>query len=63
VTGPTTVVGGCHGRVPIDATGLDIISRGLTLVLDDARVLEVSATVFDGLYEHRRRTVLGERLG
>jgi hypothetical protein len=45
------------------ATGLDIISRGLTLVLDDDCVLEVSAAIFDGLYEHHRRTVLGERLG
>ena len=45
------------------ATGLDIISRGLTLVLDDDRVLDVSAAIFDGLYEHRRRIVLGERLG
>ena len=45
------------------ATGLDIISRGLTLVLDDERVLEISAAIFDGLYEHRRRILLGERLG
>ena len=45
------------------AVGLDVISRGLTLVLDDERVLEVSGAIFDGIYEHRRRTVLGERLG
>lgn len=45
------------------AAGLDIISRGLTLVLDDDRVLDVSAAIFDGLYEHRRRVVLGDRLG
>ena len=45
------------------AAGLDIISRGLTLVLDDDEVLEVSTAIFDGLYEHRRRIVLGERLG
>jgi hypothetical protein len=45
------------------ATGLDVISRGLTLVLDDVGVLEVSATIFDGLYEHRRRVLLGERPG
>ena len=43
--------------------GLDVISRGLTLVLDDERVLEVSALIFDGLYEHRRRSLLGERPG
>jgi hypothetical protein len=46
-----------------DAAGLDAVSRGLTLVLDDARVLEVTAAIFDGLYEHRRRVLLGERPG
>jgi hypothetical protein len=45
------------------AVGLDVISRGLTLILDDARVLEVSRAIFDGLYEHRRRLLLGERPG
>jgi hypothetical protein len=45
------------------ASGLDVISRGLTLVLDDVAVLEVSAAIFDGLYEHRRRVLLGERAG
>src|SRR5215210_1787324 len=32
------------------AAGLDAICRGLTLVLDDERTLEVSAIIFDGLY-------------
>ena len=41
------------------APGLDAICRGLTLVLDDTRVLEVSGAIFDGLYEHRRRMLLG----
>lgn len=45
------------------APGLDIITRGLTLVLNDERVLELSSAVFDGLYEHRRRGLLGERPG
>jgi hypothetical protein len=45
------------------AVGLDTICRGLTLVLDDERVLEVGRVIFDGLYEHRRRTALGETLG
>ena len=45
------------------AAGLSMISRGLSLVLDDERVLEVSAAIFDGLYEDRRRLLLGERLG
>jgi hypothetical protein len=45
------------------AAGLDAICRGLTLVLDDDRNLEVSTAIFDGLYEHRRRILLCERLG
>jgi hypothetical protein len=45
------------------AAGLDVICRGLALVLDDERVLEVSAAMFDGLYEHRRQLLRGERPG
>jgi hypothetical protein len=41
------------------APGLDAICRGLTYVADDERVLEVSAVIFDGLYEQRRRALLG----
>ena len=40
------------------AEGLDVICRGLTLTADDDRVLEVTAVIFDGLYEHRRRTLV-----
>lgn len=43
------------------AAGLDAICRGLTLVLDDERTLEVTRTVFDGLYEHRLRLLRGDR--
>ncbi len=43
------------------AAGLDVICRGLTLALDDLRVLEVTGAMFDGLYELRRRRLLGER--
>ena len=43
-----------------DAPGLDAVCRGLTLVADDARVLDVTGVLFDGLYEHRRRRLLGE---
>jgi len=43
-----------------EAAGLDVVCRGLTLVADDERVLEVTGVVFDGLYEHRRRRLLGE---
>jgi hypothetical protein len=45
------------------AAGLDVISRGLTPVLDDDRVLEAGAAIIDGLYEHRRRLLLGEQPG
>ncbi|HEX2381649.1 MAG TPA: chromate resistance protein ChrB domain-containing protein [Acidimicrobiales bacterium] len=40
------------------AAGVDAICRGLTLVADDQRVLDVGAVIFDGLYEQRRRTLL-----
>lgn len=43
-----------------EAAGLDVVCRGLTLVANDERVLEVTGIVFDGLYEHRRRRLLGE---
>jgi hypothetical protein len=42
-----------------EALGVDAIMRGLTLVADDDRVLEVSAAVFDGLYEQRRVLLRG----
>jgi hypothetical protein len=45
------------------AAGLDAICRGLTLVLDDDRNLEASAAIFDGLYEHRRQLLRGDRPG
>jgi len=45
------------------AAGLDLVCRGLTLVLDDPHVLDATAAVFDGLYEHRRRALLGRRPG
>ena len=45
------------------APGLDAICRGLTLVLDDERTLEVTGAVFDGLYEHRRQLLRGDRPG
>jgi hypothetical protein len=45
------------------AEGLDEICRGLTLVLDDDQTLLVTQSVFDGLYEHRRRLLRGDRPG
>lgn len=45
------------------ASGLDAICRGLSLVLDDETTLEVTRSIFDGLYEHRRRLLRGDRPG
>ena len=41
-----------------EARGLDVILRGLSMVCDDVRVLEVSGPLFDGLYEYYRRAML-----
>jgi hypothetical protein len=41
-----------------EAPGFDVALRGLSMVRDDAEVLEITAPVFDGLYEYRRRAVL-----
>lgn len=41
-----------------EAFGLDVVCRGLSMVRDDAEILTVSAAVFDGLYEYRRRATL-----
>jgi hypothetical protein len=45
------------------AAGLDLICRGLTLVRDDSETLAITAAVFDGLYEHRRQLLRGDRPG
>ncbi|MEV4896192.1 chromate resistance protein ChrB domain-containing protein [Nonomuraea sp. NPDC055795] len=43
-----------------EARGVDVILRGLSMVCDDERVLEVTGPIFDGLYEfHRRALLLG----
>ena len=44
-----------------EARGLDVILRGLSMVCDDVRVLEVSGPLFDGLYEYYRRALLLDR--
>jgi len=41
-----------------EARGLDVVLRGLSMVGDDRRVLEVSGPLFDGLYEYYRRAML-----
>jgi hypothetical protein len=41
-----------------EAAGLDVLARGLSMVRGDHEVLAVTAVLFDGLYEHRRRALL-----
>jgi hypothetical protein len=41
-----------------EAVGLDVICRGLSMILPDVEVLAVTGPMFDGLYEHRRRALL-----
>jgi hypothetical protein len=41
-----------------EARGLDVVLRGLSMTLDDQRVLELSGPLFDGLYEYHRRGLL-----
>ncbi|MFI7455669.1 chromate resistance protein ChrB domain-containing protein [Nonomuraea sp. NPDC049714] len=43
-----------------EAPGVDVILRGLSMICDDERVLEITGPLFDGLYEfHRRALLLG----
>jgi hypothetical protein len=41
-----------------EAIGLDVVCRGLSMVRDDVEILTVTAAMFDGLYEYRRRALL-----
>jgi len=41
-----------------EAVGLDVLCRGLTFTLADSDILNVTSSVFDGLYEYRRRALL-----
>ncbi len=41
-----------------EALGLDVICRGLSMVQTDEQILTVTAEMFDGLYEYRRRALL-----
>jgi hypothetical protein len=40
-----------------EAPGVDVICRGLSMVCSDDDVLTVTAPLFDGLYEYRRRAL------
>jgi hypothetical protein len=44
-----------------EGPGLDAALRGLSLVLDDERLLEFTGPLFDGLYELHRRALRTER--
>ena len=41
-----------------EAAGLDVLLRGLSLTNGDERMLELTAPLFDGLYEFKRRALL-----
>lgn len=41
-----------------EGPGLDVVCRGLSMILPDDEVLDVTHSLFDGLYEYRRRVVL-----
>jgi hypothetical protein len=43
-----------------EAPGLDVLIRGLSMTLDDERVLEIAGPLFDGLYAFKQRA---QRLG
>jgi len=41
-----------------EASGLDVLCRGLSMTVGDDEVLSVAGRLFDGLYEYRRRALL-----
>jgi hypothetical protein len=41
-----------------EAPGLDVALRGLSMICDDHRMLELTGPIFDGLYEYHRRALL-----
>ena len=41
-----------------EAAGFDVALRGLSMVVDDVRLLELTGPLFDGLYEFRRRALM-----
>jgi hypothetical protein len=41
-----------------EAPGLDVLCRGLSMILDDPGMLASTGPLFDGLYEYRRRALL-----
>jgi hypothetical protein len=41
-----------------EAAGFDVALRGLSMVVDDERLLELTAPLFDGVYEFRKRALM-----
>jgi hypothetical protein len=41
-----------------EARGLDVLIRGMSLVMDDEMLLDATRPLFDGLYEFRKRALL-----
>jgi hypothetical protein len=41
-----------------EARGIDVAIRGLSMTMGDHQLLDVSALLFDGLYEYHRRSLL-----
>ena len=41
-----------------EAAGFDVALRGLSMVIDDDRLLELTGPLFDGLYEFRERALM-----
>jgi hypothetical protein len=41
-----------------EAPGLDVVLRGLSMMHDDVRVIELSEPLFDAIYEYHRRALL-----
>lgn len=44
-----------------EAVGIDVVLRGLSLTQSDEAILDLTAPVFDGLYEYYRRGFLGRK--
>jgi hypothetical protein len=41
-----------------EAAGFDVALRGLSMLVDDERLLDLTGPLFDGLYEFRRRALM-----
>ena len=41
-----------------EAAGFDVAVRGLSMVVDDERLLDLTGPLFDGLYEFRKRALM-----